>query len=88
MNRILKYCSFLIFVLYLGQIAEKAIPHTHHEKDGFITLDFSGENGHSEHEEETGDKIHTSFYQLNIDDITTVCHISIQLFSQEKIHSK
>ena len=69
MNRILKYCSFLIFVLYLGQIAEKAIPHTHHEKDGFITLDFSGENGHSEHEEETGDKIHTSFYQLNIDNL-------------------
>lgn len=86
MNRILKYSSILILFLYLGQIAEKVIPHSHHEEDGVISLDFSKETNHSEDEKEAGEKLHSSFYQLSSDNISINSNLFVQsYFFDEKL---
>jgi len=71
--------------LYLGQVAEKVIPHSHHEKEGIITLNFSDEKNHSDHEDENSEKLHSTFYQLNSVDLFLDCQYCIQLFAYKEI---
>lgn len=77
-NKIAFY-TFILFVLYFGQVLEKAIPHSHIEKSGLIIPDFSGENEDSSSEDDC-DSLHTTFYQLSNSAISFDCSIHIQLF--------
>jgi hypothetical protein len=88
MRNILKHSSILILVLFLGQLVECAIPHTHHEKAGIITADFSGDMDASDHEDETSEKLHSSFYQNNLENISFSSYASIYLLSYVRTQLK
>tara|TARA_R110001583_G_scaffold21807_2_gene82473 strand:+ start:12945 stop:13343 length:399 start_codon:yes stop_codon:yes gene_type:complete len=84
LNKILKYSSILFLFLYLGQVVEKAIPHSHHENEGIITLNFSDEKDHSDHEHENSEKLHSTFHQLNSVDLYLDNQFYIQLFTYKQ----
>ena len=88
MNKIFKYGALFLLVLYFAQIVEKAIPHSHTEKAGIVLPNFSGVEDQSDHEKENSEKIHSSFYQLSLDNISLVCQFSIQLFLHNEIQLK
>lgn len=71
----------LLLCLFCGIIAERAIPHSHIEKDGIIVPDFSSKINKNSNDAE---ELHSMFYEsVSFDsiDIGTLCIISFLLFN-------
>jgi hypothetical protein len=78
-NRKRNLVVFLL-CLFCGIIAERAIPHSHIEKDGILVPDFSSKINHYSHDAE---ELHSMYYEsVSFDnlDISTPCIVSFLLF--------